>query len=157
MSLTKGDLQLISELMDEKLDRLESKMDEKLERLESRMDSKMDEKLKQQDDNWDRKLQANLAPLQSDVRGIKQKIVPLQSDVQGIKQKLAPLQSDVRDIKLMLETNVLPRLQNIESCYIDTYQRYAVGAEKIDVLEMDMKVVKQILAEHARKLQSISG
>jgi len=42
---------------------------------------------------------------------------------QLLDSKLKPIKDDVRDINLTLENNVLPRLQNIESCYISTYRR----------------------------------
>lgn len=32
-------------------------------------------------------------------------------------KKIEPLKSDMRDIKITLENDILPRLQNIESCY----------------------------------------
>ena len=51
----------------------------------------------------------------------------------------------------------VPRLQTIESCYLDTYERYKDGAEDIENLKGDMELVKGILQEHSRELQRMSA
>ena len=53
--------------------------------------------------------------------------------------------------------DVVPRLQTIESCYLDTYERYKDGAEDIENLKGDMELVKGILQEHSRELQRMSA
>lgn len=49
-------------------------------------------------------------------------------------KKIEPLKSDMRDIKITLEHNMIPRLQNIESCYTTTYKRYQAGVNQIDAM-----------------------
>lgn len=46
---------------------------------------------------------------------------------QLLDNKLKPIKDDVKGINLMLENDILPRLQNIESCYTSTYRRYQSG------------------------------
>ncbi len=43
---------------------------------------------------------------------------------QLLDSKLKPISDDVKVINLTLENDILPRLQNIESCYTSTYKRY---------------------------------
>ena len=69
---------------------------------------------------------------------------------------IKPLADDIKDIKFTLEHNVLPRLQNIESCYTSTYQRYASGIDQIEALQADMEIIKKIVQEHSEKLKEIS-
>ena len=64
-------------------------------------------------------------------------------------QKLKP-------IHLTLENDILPRLQNIEACYTDTYRRYAAGAEEISAIKSAVEVMKIILQQHSEKLRLIS-
>ncbi len=71
-------------------------------------------------------------------------------------KKLESVKADVRDTKLLLEQDVLSRLQNIESCYTSTYRRYASGIEEMKALKADMEIVKKVVAEHSEKLQKIS-
>lgn len=45
-----------------------------------------------------------------------------------LKSNLAPIENRLTNIELTLENNILPRLQNIESCYTSTYKRYQSGS-----------------------------
>lgn len=71
-------------------------------------------------------------------------------------KKIEPLRSDIRDVKLTLENDVLPRLQNIESCYTSTYKRYQSGVGQIEAMQSDIDVMKKVITEHSEKLQKIS-
>ena len=62
------------------------------------------------------------------------------------------MQNQLDHMNLLMENDVLPRLQNIESCYVDTYRRYVVKMEEMDSLKLDMDVVKDVLKEHSGKL-----
>lgn len=75
---------------------------------------------------------------------------------QLLDTKLKPLEERTKNIELLLENDVLPRLQNIESCYTSTYRRYANGINQLDALQSDMVIVKRVLTEHSEKLQKIS-
>ena len=44
---------------------------------------------------------------------------------QLLDAKLKPIHTKTSSIELLLENDILPRLQNIESCYTSTYRRYA--------------------------------
>ena len=60
----------------------------------------------------------------------------------------------IKRIELLLENEVTPRLQNIESCYTDTYGRYVVGVEQIEALQADVDILKRVVNEHSKKLNS---
>ena len=59
----------------------------------------------------------------------------------------------IERVELVLENDVVPRLHNIESCYVSTYDRYVAKAEEIDGLKTDMEIVKNILIDHDEKLK----
>lgn len=122
-------LSAISDMLDEKLDQ---KLDEKLEQ-------KLDEKLEQK---LDEKLEQKLEPL-------KNSITTMQHDIYEIKDKQ-------QQMGLVLENDVLPRLQNIESCYISTYDRYKNSVDDYEVMKQDIDLLKKVVAEHSEKLQKIS-
>lgn len=73
-----------------------------------------------------------------------------------LKSNLAPIENRLTNIELTLENNILPRLQNIESCYTSTYKRYQSGANQIEAMQMDIEVMKKVIAEHSRKNPKIS-
>jgi len=73
-----------------------------------------------------------------------------------VQSQTEPLKQNVLDTQLFLENEVLPRLQNIESCYSTTYHRYATGIQHLDSLQNDMNLVKKVVGEHSELLQKIS-
>ena len=75
---------------------------------------------------------------------------------QLLDAKIKTLDAKITPIQLMLENDILPRLQNIESCYTSTYRRYASGIEQLEAMQMDIDVIKKVLEEHSEKLQKIS-
>lgn len=70
-------------------------------------------------------------------------------------KKSEPMKNDIRDTKLLLGNDIMPRLQNIESCHTSTYRRYAGGIQEMEALKADMEIVKKVVAEHSEKLQKI--
>ncbi|MCQ4638126.1 hypothetical protein NE619_15420 [Anaerovorax odorimutans] len=73
-----------------------------------------------------------------------------------LDKKLKPLDDRTKQVELLLEQDIIPRLQNIESCYTSTYRRYAVSSEELDALKADMEIIKNVIAEHSKKLKEIS-
>lgn len=71
-------------------------------------------------------------------------------------KKLESIKADIRDIKITQENDILPRLQNIESCYTSTYKRYQSGIAKIEAMQNDIDLMKKVVAEHSEKLRKIS-
>lgn len=73
-----------------------------------------------------------------------------------LDKKLKPINDRLKKIELTQENDILPRLQNIESCYTSTYKRYQTGIEQIDAMQADIDVIKSVIREHSEKLQKIS-
>ena len=73
-----------------------------------------------------------------------------------LDKKLLPMNDRLKKIELTQENDILPRLQNIESCYTSTYKRYQIGVEQINAMLADIQVMKSVLREHSEKLQQIS-
>lgn len=71
--------------------------------------------------------------------------------------RLKPLENRVKRIEVdLLENNVIPRLNTIESCYTDTYNRYKDYADKMQAAFEDIELLKKVVSEHSEKLQKIS-
>lgn len=70
--------------------------------------------------------------------------------------KLQPVNDRLKRIELTQENDILPRLQNIESCYLSTFKRYQVNAGQIDALQDDVDILKKVVAEHSEKLQKLA-
>lgn len=73
-----------------------------------------------------------------------------------IDKKLKPIHDNLTEIKITQENDILPRLQNVESCYTSTYKRYANGIEHLEAIMQDIEILKKVVTEHSIKLQQIS-
>ena len=73
-----------------------------------------------------------------------------------LESKLAPIENRLTNIEITLENNIIPRLQNIESCYTSTYNRYKDYADKMESAFADIELLKKVVSEHSEKLEKVS-
>ncbi len=73
-----------------------------------------------------------------------------------LDKKIQPVKDDVRDTRLILENDVLPRLQNLESCYTSTFNRYKSSVDNYEQIQDDITLLKKVVREHSVKLEKIS-
>ena len=71
-------------------------------------------------------------------------------------KKLKPIEDRQKKMELLLENDILPRLQNIEACYTSTYRRYSTDVEKLEAMEQDIELLKKVIEEHSNKLNRIA-
>ena len=71
-------------------------------------------------------------------------------------KKLKPVNDHLKKIELTQENDILPRIQNIESCYTSTYNRYQSGIDQIDAMQNDIDIIKKVVTEHSEKLQKLA-
>ena len=98
-------------------------------------------------------MDTKLQPMQAQIENVKN---DLQAEIQRVETKLeaeiqrveTKLEAEIQRTNLTLENNAIPRLQNIESCYTSTYDRYRLETEKINALEMDVNILKRAMQEH---------
>ncbi|MBQ8983182.1 MAG: hypothetical protein IJ079_06290 [Lachnospiraceae bacterium] len=70
-------------------------------------------------------------------------------------KKIKPIEDKTNNIELLLENNVIPRIQNIEACYTSTYRRYSNGIEQLDAIQSDIDIIKKVITEHSEKIQEL--
>lgn len=140
------------------------------------MDQKLDTRLKPIEDDI-RSMKEDIAILKTDVAGLKTDVAILKTDVDNLKTKVTTLENDViylknefsvmktesksmreeiQDIKLFQENVILPRLNTIESCYTDTYNRYRYYNDKMQTAFDDIELLKKVVAEHSEKLKNLA-
>ena len=134
-------LSAISDLLEEKL---EQKLEEKLEqKLDEKLEQKLEEKL-------ERKFDEKLAP-------IYERFDRIETDVKELKRTTSKLTDDMRYVRVvLLENNVIPRLNTIESCYVEASKRYLERTEQIDAMQDDIDILKSTVEKHSDILQRIS-
>ena len=106
----------------------------------------------------DKKLKAELQPIKNelqtmkdDIADMKDEIADIRSEIAGMKGEIASIksnmlimQNEIRQIKLCQENIILPRLDTIESCYSDTFNRYRIYADKMDSVFEDVELLKTV-------------
>ena len=87
---------------------------------------------------------------------ISNMLEPIRQDIQNMKNDITEIKDKVTRIELNQENFVLPRLQNIESCYTSTFNRYKNSVEDYETMKQDIQILKNVVTEHTEKLQKIS-
>lgn len=110
---------------------------EMLAAMEDLLDRKLDEKL---DEKLDKKLD--------------EKLEPIYSLLDRLDKRTSKLEADMTYVKVVqLENNVIPRLNTIEKCYVDTSKRYLEQTEQMDRMNMDINILKQVVTNHSEQLK----
>lgn len=104
----------------------------------------------------DQKFKSELTPVKTDLLEVKTDLREVKTDLLETKNDLQETKNEVHQIKLYLENLIVPRLDTIESCYLDTYNRYQNYTDKMQASFDDIEVMKKVLLEHSEKLQKIS-
>lgn len=80
----------------------------------------------------------------------------LRAELQPLKNQIQDMQDEIHNIKLFQENVIMPQLNTIQSCYLDTYHRYRDNADRMDAAYEDIDILKKVVAQHSEKLQAIS-
>lgn len=97
-------------------------------------------------DMMDTKLRAELQPLKNEIQDMRGEMQELRSEVRN----------EIHQLKLFQENIILPRLETIESCYLDTFHRYRDNADRMEAVYEDVDIMKKVLAEHSNQLQKLA-
>ena len=67
--------------------------------------------------------------------------------------RLAPIENRLQRIEVdLLEHNIIPQLNSIESCYTGTYNRYKDYSDRMEATFDDVNLLKKVVSEHSQKL-----
>lgn len=151
MTLTKEDLQAISQIVDERLDaKLKAGLEESEARLYAKLDEKLDAKL---DEKLDAKLCVRLKPIEDELKAVRGELEDVKGETKTMRGELEDLKGEVHYIKLFQENVIMPRLNTIESCYTSTFERYKEHVDRMEETYEDVALLKKVVASHSEKLQ----
>ncbi len=136
-------------------------MDKKLIPIENRLDTMQGEIRSMQGEI--RTMQGEIRSIKGEINGMKGEINALKGEISTmkveiltIKGDILTIQDEIHDMKLFQENVILPRLNTIESCYTDTYERYKMYADKMESVIEDTALLKKVVSKHSEQLQKIS-
>ncbi len=71
--------------------------------------------------------------------------------------RLNPIENRIKRIEVdILESQVIPRLNTIESCYTSTFDRYKDSVEDYEAIKQDISIMKNVITEHSEKLNKLA-
>ena len=98
----------------------------------------------------------DIADMKGEIADMKGEIADIRNEIAGMKGEIADIRNEIRQIKLCQENIILPRLDTIESCYSDTFNRYRTYADKMDSVFEDVELLKTVVTHHSEKLQKLA-
>lgn len=131
-------------------------LDDKINPLEKRMDS-MENDLKREIGTVKNEVELvkdEVKLVKDEVKLVKNEVNLVKEEVKHVENQIKLLEDRIDHIDLKLENVFEPRMNTIESCYMDTYKRYQRGVDKIDKLESDNELIRTILQKHSKMLQT---
>lgn len=87
---------------------------------------------------------------------LKAELQPMKEDLRSVKDEVRIVKDEIHQVKLYQENVIVPRLNTIESCYTDTYDRYKRDADRMEAAFDDIDILKKVVAEHSEKLQELA-
>lgn len=111
----------------------------------------------------DKRLEIRLKPIEKDISALDDKVNALDDKVNALDNKfidlnhrVESLESGLHNVRLFQENIILPRLNTIESCYLDTFNRYQKNADKMEIVYEDVDLLKKVAVDHSEKLQKLA-
>ncbi len=104
----------------------------------------------------DKRLEIRLKPIEKDISALDDKVNALDNKFIDLNHRVESLESGLHNVRLFQENIILPRLNTIESCYLDTFNRYQKNADKMEIVYEDVDLLKKVAADHSEKLQKLA-
>ncbi len=123
-------------------------------RVEQRLD-KVEQRLDKVEQRLD-KVEQRLDKVEQRLDKVEQRLDDLERRFDDQEQRIWRLEQAQQRTNLLLENDIIPRLQTIEACYTSTYYRYVEEIEDIGRMKEDLSILKKVVAEHSEKLKKIS-
>ncbi len=84
----------------------------------------------------------------------------LHAEIQAVRdeldEKIQSLDARVLQLQLNQDTVIIPTLNDIASCYTDTFKRYQAYGDKMDSVYEDVNLLKKVVMDHSVKLQKLA-
>lgn len=95
---------------------------EMLAAIEELLDRKLEEKL---EEKLEKKFEEKLRPINECLARLDSRMAELKSTTEELKSTTEELNGDITYVKeVLLENDIIPRLNTIEKCYVETSRRY---------------------------------
>lgn len=132
MTLTKEDLNAISQLLD-------TKFQSELQPIKNDI----------------RTLKEDVQMLKSDVQSLKEEVQILKEDVQSLKDRVQNLENRVYAMELHMENVTDKNIQILAENYMPAAVRYEKALSQMERMQADIEIIKKVVIRHSRKIQAL--
>lgn len=147
MVLNPESLQMIAQLLDEKLDQ---KFSASIENLRTEFNSSFSS------------MEGSMSDLKHSVSDLKSTVSDLKSTVSGLKLSIAKLDArlthvehDVRDINLNLENHISPQIRLLAEVYVPKAEEFERSVTDMIEMRSSIDILKITVSDHSKQLQKL--
>lgn len=97
-------------------------------------------------------LEGRLIKVEERLMKVENRLMKVEERLTIVETRVTCLEERQKRTEILLENGVLPRLQTIEACYTGTYKRYEAETRRLDAMQQDIDIMKEVLKEHSDKL-----
>ena len=144
----------ISNIMDTKLSSLENRMDKRFDALDKKIDNveeKLNHSIDEVEENLNRRIDTMEVHINAVEENLNRRIDTMEVHINAVEESL---NAKIHKTNHLIENQVLLRIKEIESCYLSTFERYQQEASKIEQLQLDGSIIKDVLIEHGEKIKT---
>ena len=171
MSLTKEDLLAISQVLDVKLDSKLNPIESKAHRIGNYLVERVEPRLSSMEGSISRlntdlqdfraNVEIRLQGIETRLQDVETRLQDVETNLQSVEGRLTArieaLENRTRRIEVdLLENNVIPRLNTIEVCYTDTYNRYKDYVDRMEAYFADTELLKTVVSQHSERIQKLA-
>lgn len=80
----------------------------------------------------------------------------LKAELEPMKQDIQSLKNDMTTVRVDIESVVKPQIQLLAENYVPAAKRYEKETSKIEAMQDDIAIIKEVLREHSEKLQQLA-
>ena len=97
-------------------------------------------------------MEERMTVMEERMTAMEGRMTVMEGRMTAVEDRMTINEGHMLKVELLLENDMLPRLQNIEACYTSTYRRYQFRTEQIDTMQEDVNVLKKVVQEHSEML-----
>ena len=97
-----------------------------------------------------------LKEVKTDLGGVKEELKEVKDDLGGVKCNVESLKSEVTKLNLDHENVIKPQLRLLAENYVPAAKKYEESTQTIGQMQLDIEMLKKVVAYHSEILQNIS-
>ncbi len=135
---------------------------ESLQMIAQLLDEKLDQKFSASIENLRTEFNSSFSSIAGSVSDLKHSVSDLKSTVSGLKLSIAKLDNrlthvehDVRDINLKLENHISPQIRLLAEVYVPKAEEFERSVTDMIEMRSSIDILKITVSDHSKQLQKL--